>query len=497
MANIRKQAIISSILVYFGFLVGAINTYFYITDNSFTPAQFGLTRIFFDVAANFYAFGCLGVIPVMYKFYPYYKANLPDKENDLLTWSLLTSFIGFIILICLGFLFEPLVIRKFSERSQLFVDYYYWVFPFAFGMLFFATLEGYCWALQKTVITNALKETVLRIFTTVFILLFYFKLISFDTFIKLFSSLYFLIFIILLIYLIRIKKFNLVFKVSRVTKKFKKKMFTMQSLIFGGVVIQSLGTTIDTLIIASINGLTSAAIFNLAQYAANLVQIPQRSVQSISTGVLSQHWKDKNLSEIQRIYKRSSINLLLMALFIYGIIVLNVYHAFTVLPIQNDYQAAIVVLIVLGIARIIDAGTGVNGNIIGTSNFWRFDFLSGVVMLLLRIPTTYYFIKTYGIIGSAYAEVIVYTIYNFIRFEFLRRKYNMNPFDNKTLIAILLSALAFVICWFVFKDIEGWTGIFIRTFVFSAMFIAGIFYWKITPDALQLYYNVKSRLTSR
>ncbi len=497
MANIRKQAIISSFLVYIGFIVGAINTYFFITNGSFTPAQFGLTRIFFDVAQNFYAFGCLGVIPVMYKFYPYYKDNLKDRENDLLTWSLVTAFIGFIALILLSLVFEPLVVRKFSERSQLFVDYYYWVFPFAFGMLFFSVLEGFCWALQKTVLTNSLKETVLRIFTTAFILLYYFKVISFDTFIKLFSTLYFLIFLILLIYLIRIGKFNITFKVSRVTRKFKRKMFTMQMLIFGGVIIQSLGQTVDTLIIASTRGLNLAGVFNLAQYAANLVQIPQRSVQSISTGVLSQHWKDKNYSEINRIYKRSSINLLLMALFIYGNIVLNIFHVFEVLPIQADYKAAVEVMILLGIARIIDAGTGVNGIVIATSAFWRFDFLSGVVMLALRIPTTYFFIKNYGIIGSAYAEIISYTVYNFIRFEFLRRKFNMQPFDIKTVYSLAIAGVGFALCYYTMDNLTGWMGMFIRTAVFSSILIAGVFYLKLTPDAIQLYYKFADKWRSK
>jgi len=117
MANIRKQAIVSSILVYIGFLVGALNTYFFITNGSFSPAEFGLTRIFFDVAQNFYAFGCLGVIPVLYKFYPYYKANLPDRENDSLTWALVTAFIGFLLFVVIGFAFELIGVRNFLERS--------------------------------------------------------------------------------------------------------------------------------------------------------------------------------------------------------------------------------------------------------------------------------------------------------------------------------------------------------------------------------------------
>src|SRR6516164_3522965 len=182
MSGIRKQTIQSSVIVYFGFLVGAFNMYFYSKNGSFTTDQFGLTRLFFDFAQNIFAFASLGTIPVLYKFYPYYKDNLPDKKNDLLTWVLVASIIGFVLITFTGIVFQPYVVRKFSERSPLFIDFYFLVYPFSLGYLFFAVLEGYSWALQRTVVTNALKETVLRIITTVFILMYYFKLISFTQF---------------------------------------------------------------------------------------------------------------------------------------------------------------------------------------------------------------------------------------------------------------------------------------------------------------------------
>ncbi len=488
---IRKQAILSSILVYIGFFIGAINTYFFVKNGSFSPAEYGLTRIFFDFAQNFYAFGCLGAIPVMYKFFPYYKDNLQKKENDLLTWTLLTAFIGFILLVIMGYVFEPLIIRKYTANSLLFVNYYHWVFPFAFGLLFFSIVEAYSWALKQTVLSNFLKETAFRIITLVFILLYYFKYISFDVFIKLFSSMYFLIFLILLIHLIRIGQFNITFKVSRVSRKFWKKMLAMQSLVYGGVIIQVIGQTIDTLIIASRIGLASAGIFNLAQYVANLIQIPQRSIQSISIGVVSEHWKNKNYSEINRIYKRSSINLLLVAVFIYGNILLNVNDMFEVLPIQSAFKAGITVMIVLGIARIIDAGTGINGVIIGTSTFWRFDFLSGVVMLAIRIPVTYLFIVNYGIVGSAYAEIFAYTVYNIIRFEFLRRKFNMQPFDKKTIYCLGIAVVAFLLAYFIgdLVTMNTWLRIVVQTAIFSGVIAAGTFLFELSPDVMQLYYR--------
>ncbi len=497
MGSIRKQTIISSLLVYFGFFIGAINIFFYTKIGTqhgvFTAEQFGLTRIFFDYAQNMYAFSSLGVIPIIYKFYPYYKDNLAVHEIDLMSWAMVTALFGFLLILIAGFYFEPLFVNQFSVRSKLIVDYYYWMFPFAMGMLFFSVIEGFCWGIQKTVISNFLKETGLRIFTLGLILLFYFKIISFDLFIKIFAFLYLAIFFILAIYLYQTRRLHFPFKLSRVTKKFKKKILAMQALIFGGTLIASIAATVDSFIIAKFMGLGVVAVFGLAQYAANLVQVPQRSIQSISAGVLSRAWKDKNLIEIERIYKRSCINLLLISLFIFGNLWLNVYQGLQVLNIQKEYEGGMAVIFILGIVRIIDAGTGLNNMVINTSTYWRFDFYSGVILLALRLPLTYFLIKNYGIIGSAFAELAAFGLYNFIRFEFLRRKFNMQPFNAKTVYAIFLAVGIYAFSYLLGRELSGWTGILVRTISFSTLFSCSIFYWKITPDAAQIFVQIQER----
>ncbi len=494
MSGIRKQTIQSSIIVYFGFLVGAFNMYFYSKHNSFTTDQFGLTRLFFDFAQNIFAFASLGTIPVLYKFYPYFKDNLPDKKNDLLTWVLVASVIGFVLITFTGIVFQPYVVRKFSERSPLFLDFYYLVYPFSLGYLFFAVLEGYSWALQKTVVTNALKETILRIITTVFILLYYFKLISFTQFMYLFSTLYLIIAGFMIIYLWRIHQFNITFTISRVTKKFFKKMLGLQFFVFGGICLNAVAITISGILIASKMGLTATAVYSLAAYVANLIEIPQRSITSISTGVLSRAWKDKNFPEINRIYHRSSINMLLLALFIFGNVWLNVGQGISILHIQNEYAAGLGVVFILGIAKIIDAGTGVNSVIIATSTFWKFEFYTGVILLSLRIPLAYILIQRYGIIGPAYAELISQVVYNFIRYEFLRRKFKMQPFNAETLYAVLIGIAAIAAAYFLFFSMNGWIGIIIRSLLFSCVLIGGMFLLKLTPDAMQLVDVAKTRI---
>ncbi len=493
MGHIRRQAILSSVVIYVGFLVGFVNTWYFTRNGLFTPSEYALTRLFFDVGQTIMAFANMGVLSVIYKFHPYYKEYVPAKESDMLTWSLLAAVGGFILVVFAGWMFEPLIVRKFSERSLLFVDYYYWIFPFGLGLLFFTILETFSGTLRKTIFPNFLRETGLRLITFVLILIFYFKLISFDTFVKLFAFLYIAIAIILLLTLIRNHEFHLSFKVSIVTKKFKKKMLTLSSYIYAGQIIYILAQVMDSIFIASLKGLELTGVFALSSYIANLVQVPQRSIISIALPTLAQAWKDKNLPEISRIYNRTSINLLLAALFIFFGIWLNIKDAFILLNIRNEYEAGFSVVLLLSISRIIDAGTGVNGQIIGTSTQWRFEFLTGVILLAIIFPLNYYLIKEFGIIGSAYSNLISFTVYNAIRLWFLWYKFKLQPFTMKTIYSLVFAIGTYFLSYYLFKDVTGWTGIFLRSSLFASVFIAGVFVLKLTPDAMQLVDTAKKK----
>ncbi|CAN5808843.1 hypothetical protein BH10BAC2_BH10BAC2_19610 [soil metagenome] len=495
MSGIRKQAILSSIVIYIGVAIGVLNTYLFVTEGIFSPDQYALTRLLNDIGQNFYVLASLGIIPIVYKFYPYYKDNLAEKDIDLLSRAFVYAFFGFVLVAICAYYFEPLVLQKFGKRSKLLVDYYLYVIPYFLGFLFFSLLEGYSWALQKTVLPHFLKETGMRLYILLLAILYIFKAIDFHQFMEFFSLAYIIIAFVLMMYLIRTGRFHFHFKASRVTKKFKKKMLGMQVLVFGGIVITSVGQTVDGFIIASIDGLDAAAVYLLALYTSSLMQIPMRSIQSIATGVLVRLWKDKNMEEIKRIYYRSSINLLLISLFIFGNVWLNISDALDVFNVQEAYKAGMPLVLIFGIIRLIDAGTGLNAQVIAASVYWRFEFFSGVVMLALRIPLVYFFIKEYGIIGSVYGDLISLSVYNFIRYEFLRRKFGMQPFSLKTFYSLLLGIIAYFIVFYVFKDQHSFIFLVLRSILFSGIMVAGIFLLKLTPDAMQLVGNVRKRLS--
>ena len=462
----------------------------------FTIEQYGLTRSFFDFSQVIISFSILGVSAGIYKFYPYYKANLPDKENDLLSWALLVSGIGFILFFACGYLFESFFVRKFSEKSPLLVSYYYWIYIFAFSLLVFTVLESYSGSLKQTIITNFLKETVLRLLTTLLIVLFVLQLINYDVFIKLFAFLYTAVVIILFMYLKSKNQLHFTFKASRVTKKFRKKILVYCGFIFFAIVMSALSGTIDSIIISQALGQDFLGVFAFASYITNVMQVPQRSVMAISLPALAEGWREKNYPLIEKIYKRSSINLLLAALFIFGNIWLNFDALIETFNLDPRYLDGKMVVFILACKLIVDMGTGLNSQIIITSRYWRFEIFTGIILLFLIVPLNIFLVKNMGlgITGAAIANLTAYSVYNLIRIIFLWKKYKMQPFSFNTVWSLLMAAGCYLLVYYILPEINGLTGIIIRCCLFSIIFIAATWYLKLTPDFEPVLNTVKKRL---
>src|SRR5882757_3851310 len=78
--------------------------------SGFSPEQYGLTGAFIAIANIMFSFANFGMVAYIYKFYPYYNDNLRPDENDMMSWALLTSSVGFVFVIASGLIFKDLVI---------------------------------------------------------------------------------------------------------------------------------------------------------------------------------------------------------------------------------------------------------------------------------------------------------------------------------------------------------------------------------------------------
>jgi O-antigen/teichoic acid export membrane protein len=108
------------------------------------------------------------------------------------------------------------------------------------------------------------------------------------------------------------------------------------------------------------------------------------------------------------------------------------------MPKGEQYRLAKSLVFLLCIAKIIDMATGLNNQIIGMSSSYRILLLFLLVAVVSNIGFNLIFIPKYGIEGSAFATIISISIYNLLKFLFLKVKYDLNPFTIKTLLIIVV-----------------------------------------------------------
>jgi O-antigen/teichoic acid export membrane protein len=496
MSTIRRQSIISSIIVYFGFALGFLNTYLFTRQGGLTKEQFGLTQTFIAFASVMFSVACLGMPAFIGKFFPYYKSHLPSKKNDQLTIALVITCIGFLVVALVGIASKHVLIDVVFKNSPELPKYYYWTFIFGFGYSIYMIMEAYAWQHRQAVLSNFLKEVLFRAFTTVLIVLATVQVIkSFDVFIGLYSFTFLAIAIVIFIFFIRRKELHFTFSISNVTKKFRKKIIQLASYIWAGSLLFNIANVFDTIVIAAVmpNGMAAAGVYALAQNISSLIQAPQRAIISSAVGPLSQAWKEKNYAKIDKVYHRSSINQLVFACAMFSLIWLNFDDGISTFHLQEGYRAAKWVFFYIGIAKIIDMGTGLNSQIIGTSTYWRFEFISGIILLTLTLPLNWQLTRIYGIIGPAYSNLLSFTVFNIIRYWFLLKKFKMQPFTDKSVYTILLGGATYFLCYWLFDDKTGFGWIVLRSAVFMVLYASGMFLLKLTPDALPVILTLKKK----
>jgi O-antigen/teichoic acid export membrane protein len=226
----------------------------------------------------------------------------------------------------------------------------------------------------------------------------------------------------------------------------------------------------------------------------SVIQAPQRSLIATSIPHLARAWKDKNRDLLQKIYQRSSINQLVFAGGLFLLIALNYREAVITFDLKKEFLLGFSAFIFLGLTRIIDMGTGVNAQIIATSNYWRFELLSGVVLLLIMLPLTIILTRQYDILGPAIANLVSICVYNLIRIVFLWNKYKLFPFTIQSLYTVLVGVVCYLICYFTFQYINGFLGLTLRSLAFIILYGSGILYFNLTPDIKPVLASIRKRL---
>ncbi|QHS58286.1 lipopolysaccharide biosynthesis protein [Chitinophaga agri] len=492
MSELRKKSIVSIVWTYVGFIFGAINVF--LSAKYLLPEHNGLTRVLLEMGVLFSAIATFGVPTLLTKFYPYYSDRMDRKSSDLLTVALLITTIGFLLLAAGTYFLEPFISRKFSGKSALLVDYYYLVIPVTFFLTYLTVLEAQAWNLFKTVVSNFFKEVAFRVANLLLLVVYILEWINLKTFFICFSFLYGVSFFGLLIYMISIGELNITFKISKLTRRLWTKMLPYVIFMLAGNIVLVFKDSFDGLAISSMHGLEFAAVFSLVNYMVTSIGVPQRSVVSIAFPVIARAWKEKNMPKLADVYTKTSITLLLISTFLFGLVWINFDDVMTFLQLPEIYKTGKPALLLLAFAKIVELGTGASGQIIISSRKWKFELYCNILLLIAAVPVSYLMIRQFDIWGAGAANLILVVVFNGIRFAYLWYYYKLQPFNIKTLYGIALPTILILLTTTLINFSIPLVNIILRSTLFVAGFITATLLLQISEDATGVFQTVKKRL---
>ena len=106
--------------------------------------------------------------------------------------------------------------------------------------------------------------------------------------------------------------------------------------------------------------------------------------------------------------------------------------------IPEKFSGGLLIVILIGVAKLIDSILGNNNAILFNSDYYRMVLLLGVFLVITTIIFNMIFIPLFGINGAAIASFIAVLLYNLAKISFVQYAFKMSPFTINTLKAILL-----------------------------------------------------------
>jgi O-antigen/teichoic acid export membrane protein len=196
------------------------------------------------------------------------------------------------------------------------------------------------------------------------------------------------------------------------------------------------------------------AYYGVAIYIATTIGVPARSMHQITSPITAKFLNDKNFGELKVLYKKSSLNLFIISGLIFVLIVLNINQLYLLIP--EKFSGGLLVVFLIGIAKLTDNLIGNNNAILFNSDYYRVALTLGALLAIVTIIFNMILIPIYGIEGAAIATFLAIIIYNIAKLGFVYGKFKMSPFSSgtlKTFILIVLLVIGFYFWEFSFHPI--------------------------------------------
>ncbi|AUD01356.1 lipopolysaccharide biosynthesis protein [Spirosoma pollinicola] len=436
MGIIKRQTIQNSLYAYAGVVVGFLTQGIWF-PNMFSTAQIGLLTLLISLAMVLSQASNLGINGAGGRYFPYFR-NADKQHNGYLLIASLTTFVGFCVCVLALWLARPWVIEFYQKDSSLFVEYYYLLIPLTLFTVYFTVFDNYARLLYDPVTGTLLQQFVQRILIAVAGGLYWLGWVTFPQFMGVWLMAFFLPLVIMIISVARDEALFFSRSFVWVDTTLRRNMMRYAGLTLTSALSTQIISTIDKVMINSSEGLGDTGVYGTASYFAAVIAIPATALYKVSGTLIAESWKINDLENIAKIYRKSCLNQLIAGCLVFVGVAANLSSVFRFLP--PSYEAGYYVILWLGLGKLIDMGTGVNGTILNTSRYYTYDSLFFVALVFITIGANLYLIPRFGINGAAIGAALATMLYNLSRTLFVGFAFKMQPFTWRNIAVILVAA---------------------------------------------------------
>ena len=444
MGVVARQSIRGTIVTYLGIAVGVVTTFFVLT-RFLTTEEIGLARVLIDAATLFIGLAQLGTNASIIRFYPYFSDN--DSDHGFFFWALVVPFIGFILFAIIYWACRVPLGAWFGDKSPLYVEYYYFVLPLAFFMLYQTICESTCNVLMHIVVPRAVRELVVRVGLLALYLLYAFRVLSLDGFVVGLCVNYAVAALINLCYFFSLKQINLRpdWQFLRTNTDLVRKYLVYTGFLIISALTTVLAPTLSSFFVTAKMGLDNTGIFAIATYMAVLVSVPNRSLSAIASPQLARAIKEQNREECTRLIQQVTRNMLLIGGFILLTIWLNIDLIFHILPNGATFATAKNVVLILGVSQLILGTFTICLTALNYSRYFAFSLLLSLILTVSALLLNQYLVPLWEMEGAAMSNLLSYGLYYLLIIATVVPLCRISVVDKRWAYSLLLLAALFVL----------------------------------------------------
>lgn len=471
MSVIKRQTIIGTIWSYAGVALGTITQAFLI-PNYFTEEQNGLIQMLFSWMIILVLFADLGFGNAGTKFFPKFR-NSEKKHNGFLFYGFLTASIGLIIaMIFLHFFKKPITSTLNTTDNGLFEKYYYYLFPLIIATTLFNILFNYARGLYDTIVGNFLSQFAQRLLILAAVIAYITNVVNFDQFIILWTVAIFTQLPLMLFHCYRLGNFSFSPKTSVFTKSFRAEFvkYAFFSILTGlsSIVI----TRLDTLMVYEYLGLANTGIYSTCLLFGSVMMMSYQVSLKASSAIVIDALEQNDFPKIDKIFKKSGLTQLIFGAALFIVVVCNVDLLFSF--IKPSYSAGKWVLIIVGLAKLIDLSFGINSLILIFSKHYKKDSVLIVSFVSVLFLLNHLLIPQFGLNGAAIAALIATILFNISRNIIIYKYFQIHAFSRQQVSVLAIGVLVFMI-GFILPDLGESILMKMASLFYKSGIILGIF----------------------